>query len=55
MRHIDTIKKLHEQFPEWDLDTIIKVMDCIVDDVYIWSYKDYNDKNTLTTYPKITC
>lgn len=32
MNHKATLKKLHEVFPEFDVETIIKILDCYVDD-----------------------
>lgn len=30
MNYKETLKKLHETFPDFDIDTIIKIMDCYI-------------------------
>lgn len=38
MNYKETLKKLHETFPDFDIDTIIKIMDCYISESSGWSY-----------------
>lgn len=50
----ETIIKLHKEFPEWDLNTLIKIMECIVEGSipYTGPFTTYptgvRDLNTIT-------
>lgn len=58
MEYINIIKKLHEAFPEFDVETIIKILEVIkseelpsriISNDKLWNttiYKNYNQQNT---------
>ena len=63
MEYINIIKKLHEAFPEFDVETIIKILEVIKSEetypwvIYTdksyntWSFKPYNDTITQDSLP----
>ena len=48
-----TLIKLHEAFPEMDLDELLKVLECIVMDPIPFDYWKPGERNINTTGPKI--
>lgn len=53
MNHKATLKKLHEVFPEFDIETIIKILDCYVDDYWAIPnrFPNTDPSSPLTTNP----
>ena len=55
-----TLIKLHNKFPDFTLDTLFEILDCITEEIfytYNWPWKDDRNTRTIPTinYGNPTC
>ena len=51
---IQTLKNLNKEFPRYQLETLLKIVECIQEDVQIKTYPDWWTTSTYRNYP-VTC
>ena len=51
---IQTLKNLNKEFPRFQLETLLKIVECIQEDVQIKTYPDWWTTSTYKSYP-VTC
>ena len=51
---IQTLKNLNKEFPRFQLETLLKIVECIQEDYYTKTYPDWSKDITWKTYP-VTC
>lgn len=56
MNYKETLRKLHEAFPEFDIETILKIMDCYTESTsitapYPWNGSREAQPLTISTKP----
>ena len=51
---IQTLKNLNKEFPRFQLETLLKIVECIQEDPQIKTYPDWRTTSTYRNYP-VTC